>query len=92
MAKQKTTRNQKFNGYETSDMQELAELLRKEYTKYKKVYSQYVIEVVDYLKIIMDCETKRKFVKDLKKNETVFACDIDDKLDIDGIIDYYEKM
>ncbi len=82
----------KKNAYETSDMEELAELFKKEYTLYKKVYAQKTIEVVDYLKIIMDCETKRKFVKDLNKDKTVFACDIDDKLNVDDILDYYKKM
>ena len=78
--------------WDVSDIAELADLFKKEYTIFRKNENQKLIEVVDYIIIVLDYGNKRKFVKDIKKQETVFACDVDELLDIDDIIKYYEKM
>ena len=78
--------------HDISDIKELAEIFKNEYTIYRKNQHQRLIEVVKYLVIVVDYGTKRKFVKDIKKQETIIGCDIDELLDIDFIVKYYENM
>jgi hypothetical protein len=83
---------EKQDYYDLSDIKELAELFKKYYTIYRKNNHQRLIEVVDNILVVLDFGNKRKFVKDIKKNETIIGCDIDEQLDIDFILDYCEKL
>lgn len=77
---------------DTSDMEELTERLRKEYTLFKEGKKRYMIEVVNYIIIVMDFLTKRKFVNDLKNGGTITVCDLNETLDVEEIMDYLIKM
>lgn len=77
---------------DTSDMEELTERLRKEYTLFREGKKRYMIEVVNYIIIVMDFSTKRKFVNDLKNGGTITACDLNETLNVEEIMDYFMKM